>query len=387
MSWKDNETRCKSRKPGFRTRCKNKAPAGEQFCEHHRLDLPSFAKDPASCVSEMAKRFPKNHHPACDRKGENDCDCQDFSNGAHSMMALRMAFKQSQLLMPVYNEHISVTMREKVRRIRRYYKKVPEEDLYLPPFSTFRQFRFFCWDHNSQQIVPKVLKDRVRTKRGLKGHLKRLAPLDVYYTTAQWLNPEGIGPDPNGKMARYKFKKKKWCSEKSGKITLPRYHNTLMKRDLYFDVDYDNKDYNEGIKMVKEVIDSMKGLTSFKEYEWPQLTDDDFEIVFSGGKGFHVIVNGFYDRVIANGIPFTEYVNHREKNKSVEGFYKDLVDEVKKNDKLLLDWMVTYDNRRIIRLPGTVHRKTLRVCTRLEGVEDERIGGDFYSYNADIPIP
>jgi len=29
----------------------------------------------------------------------------------------------------------------------------------------------------------------------------------------------------------------------------------------------------------------------------------------------------------------------------------------------------------------------LRVCTRLEGVEDERIGGDFYSYNADIPIP
>ena len=77
-----------------------------------------------------------------------------------------------------------------------------------------------------------------------------------------------------------------------------------MKRDLYFDVDYDNKDYNEGIKMVKEVIDSMKGLTSFKEYEWPQLTDDDFEIAFSGGMGIDAIITGIYDRVIANSVLF-----------------------------------------------------------------------------------
>lgn len=362
------------------------APAGERFCEHHRLDLESFVKDPVSCVSEMAKRFPKNHHPACDRKGENDCDCHDFSNGAHTMMALRMAFRQSKLHMPLYKKHVRVTMKEKVRRIRKYYRKLPEEELYLPPHSTFRQFRFFCWDHQNQQVVAKVLKDRVRTKKGLKGHLQRLAPLHVYYTTAQWLNPEGIGPDPKGKMAKNKFKKKKWCSP-SGKITLPRYHNTLLKRDLYFDVDYDNKDYNEGIRMVKEVIDTMKDVTSYGEFEWPELTDDDFDIVFSGGKGFHVIVDGFYDRVMGDGIPFTEYVNHREKNESVEDFYKGLVEEVKKNDKLLLDWMVTYDNRRIIRLPGTVHGKTLRVCNRLEGVNDDRIGDNFSTYNADTPIP
>ena len=187
-------------------------------------------------------------------------------------------------------------------------------------------------------------------------------------------------------MAKNKFKKKKWCSP-SGKITLPRYHNTLLKRDLYFDVDYDNKDYNEGIRMVREVINTMKGVTSYGEFEWPELTDDDFDIVFSGGKGFHVIVDGFYDRVMGDGIPFTEYVNHREKNESVEDFYKGLVQEVRKNDKLLLDWMVTYDNRRIIRLPGTVHGKTLRVCNRLEGVNDDRIGNNFSTYNADTPIP
>ena len=78
-------------------------------------------------------------------------------------------------------------------------------------------------------------------------------------------------------------------------------------------------------------------------------------------------------------------------NEMVESFYKDLVSEFQALDPdLLLDWMVTYDNRRIIRLPGTVHYKTMRVCSRLTGVNDNRIikndKGHFSEYNADCPV-
>ena len=38
------------------------------------------------------------------------------------------------------------------------------------------------------------------------------------------------------------MKKKGW--------TLNRYHDTLLYQGLYFDVDYDNADYNEGATML-----------------------------------------------------------------------------------------------------------------------------------------
>lgn len=355
--------------------------AGERFCEHHDIDLAAFAKNPGACVKITQSRFPKRHHPACDRKGENDCDCHNFSRGAHGVMALKKAFEQSKLLSSLYKRHLKVIMDDKVKRIRKYYRSLNASDLTLPKNSNFRQFRFFCWDRKTQRIVVRVLKDCIRNEEILLSHLKRLAPLHVYYTTAIWLNPQGIGPDPKSRRADNKFKKKNW--------RLREYHNTLLKRDLYFDVDYDNKDYDEGIKMVQEVINTMLDL-ELEDYILPRLTIDDFEIVFSGGKGFHVIVNGYYDKIKVGDISFTEFVNTPEKNALVEEFYLNLTESVKENENLLLDWMVTYDNRRIIRLPGSVHGKTMRVCTKLTGVNDPRIlknNGDFIGYLADEEIP
>ena len=56
------------------------------------------------------------------------------------------------------------------------------------------------------------------------------------------------------------------------------------------------------------------------------------------------------------------------------------------DNELLLDWEVTVDPRRIIRLPGTVHGKTLRLC-KLVTMDDFDV--DFqgiWRYNADDPI-
>ncbi len=360
------------------------------LCHHHNYDLKAMVEDWESCVDKFAHNFPKNHHPACDRKSQNDCDCPDFTRGAHAMMTLKAVVGQSRLYSPLYIEYIKLTMADKVKRIGKYYAKATEEDIYLPPNSKFRQFRFFTWNKKKQRIVVRIIKDNISSKKVLLKHLRKLKPLQVFYTTGLWLNPQGIGPNPEGKFGRSKFVKKKWC-DKDGNVTLPRYHNTLMKRDLFFDVDYDNKDYNEGIRMVQRTIDTLLKLRKTGKYTLPRLTEDDIEIVFSGGKGFHVIVHGYYDKVLVGDEPLTEFVNTTMKNEMVESFYKDLVSEFQALDPdLLLDWMVTYDNRRIIRLPGTVHYKTMRVCSRLTGVNDNRIikndKGHFSEYNADCPV-
>lgn len=390
MDNKPKGKKCIHRNPRDRSRCKMTVSGGNKFCHHHRYDLRAIANDASACIDIFAKHFPKNHHPACDRKSENDCDCPAYSRGAHAMMTLQAGFKQSTLHSPLYAEHLRLTMAQKVRRIGKYYRSITEEDLYLPPDSRWRQFRFFVWDKKDQQIRVKVIRDIIRDKSVLLRHLRKLKPLTVYYTCGKWLNPTQIGPDPNGRYGIRKFIEKKWCT-KNDTVTLKRYHDTLLKKDLYFDVDYDNKDYNEGIKMVQRTIDLLMSMKKMGRYTLPDLTESDIDIVFSGGKGFHVIVNGFYDMVMVGDKPFTEYVNTPDKNRMIQEFYQEIVDEMRALDPgLLLDFMVTYDNRRIIRLPGTVHQKTLRVCKLLAGIGDERIikdsNGKMIGYNADPAI-
>lgn len=65
----------------------------------------------------------------------------------------------------------------------------------------------------------------------------------------------------------------------------------------------------------------------------------------------------------------------------------ELVEDLKDEGSLLLDWEVTTDPRRIIRLPGTVHGKTLRLCKIVDSSEikfDEATKE--YVYDADDPI-
>ena len=104
--WKEKETRCSATVSSGK-RCKIMVEAGDYLCEHHAMDLPHFVQNPNHVASLMKARFPKRHHPACDRKGQNDCSCHNYSNGALTAMALREAFRKAGVQDSTYHRVMS----------------------------------------------------------------------------------------------------------------------------------------------------------------------------------------------------------------------------------------------------------------------------------------
>ena len=387
--WKDNETRCRAKTTSGK-RCKLKVGAGDYLCEHHAMDLPHFVLSPGHAKSLMKARFPKRHHPACDRKGQNDCDCHTYSNGALGMLALRESFRKSQELSPLYRRKRKLEHRLKVKKIRAYYNSITEAELWLPKDAGFRQFRFFLWDDKQERVVVRVIKDNFRHKRTLLKWLRRLAPLHVYYTTSAWLNPQGIGPDPKGKHGKAKMKKKGW--------TLNRYHDTLLYQGLYFDVDYDNADYNEGATMLWTLRTILEESSAFKGENLRRVPTDVAAfiegldkaptMVFSGSKGFHLVYED-WDSSRLSAMRKVRYQTMMKVEGGAQAFHsqvkEQMVEELKEVPELLLDWEVTKDPRRIIRLPGTVHGKTLKLC-KIVDPTDFKFVDEYCIFNADAPI-
>lgn len=405
--WKDNETRCRASSNSGK-RCKVRVPAGDYLCEHHAMDLAHFVKNPSYVAGLMKTRYPKRHHPACDRKGQNDCDCHSYSDGALAVRGLQESIKKSQQLSPLYRRKRKLEHRLKVKKIRAYYNSITEAELWLPVDAGFRQFRFFLWDDKQERIVVRVIKDNFRHKRTLLKWLRKLAPLHVYYTTSAWLNPQGIGPDPKGKHGDRKMRKRGW--------KLTQYHDTMLYQGLYFDVDYDNADYDEGLVMLlrlKNLIESKKfdeRLENTRVWSGKHLLSvgtnyaeidaymsgldgrtEDMQMVFSGGKGFHLFKEKWSSDFTRNGWSSATHtyrnIRPEERQQWNRRCKQTIINVLRQLDAgLLLDWEVTIDPRRIIRLPGTVHGKTLRLC-KLVTMDDFDV--DFegnWRYNADDPI-
>jgi len=381
--WKDNETRCRGTANSGK-RCKLTVPPGDYLCEHHAMDLVHFARDANYVTGLMKTRFPKRHHPACDRKGQNDCDCHTYSNGALTVLALRESFKKSAEMSPLYRRKRRLEHRLKVKKIRAYYNSITEAELWLPVDSGFRQFRFFLWDDKREAIVVRVIKDNFRHKRTLLKWLRKLAPLHVYYTTSAWLNPQGIGPDPKGKHGKSKMKKK------GRSMQLAKYYDTMLYQGLYFDVDYDNADYNQGADMLMRLRDTLPTTLDRVRVDdvgvYLEGLNGEPIMVFSGGKGFHLVHQDWS----STGLATASAERYREVSQDNQNWNKDVKDAIcagllEDDSELLLDWEVTRDPRRIIRLPGTVHGKTLRVC-KIVTEEDFEFSEGSWKFNADSPI-
>ena len=72
-------------------------------------------------------------------------------------------------------------------QIRSYYES-NMIDLSVVPAVNFRHFRFRLADGSFYKVRYKI-----HDSRGLREHLIRKAPLDVYYSVACWLNPHLLG--------------------------------------------------------------------------------------------------------------------------------------------------------------------------------------------------
>ena len=173
-------------------------------------------------------------------------------------------------------------------------------------------------------------------------------------------------------------------------MQLAKYYDTMLYQGLYFDVDYDNADYNQGADMLMRLRDTLPTTLERVRVEDVGVYLDGLHgepmMVFSGGKGFHLVHQDWS----STGLPTASAERYREVSQDNQNWNKDVKDAIcaglrEDDSELLLDWEVTRDPRRIIRLPGTVHGKTLRVC-KIVTEEDFEFSEGSWKFNADSPI-
>jgi DNA primase catalytic subunit len=208
-------------------------------------------------------------------------------------------------------------------RIRSYYRSSPI-DLAVTSPVRFRHFRFRLEDGSFYKI-----KCKIRDSRDLRQYLVRKAPLDVYYSTACWLNPHALG----------------------SRVEKDVLKNLMISCDLAFDIDRGGKleleDARQQAIAINEFLES-KGISV--RYS-----------AFSGSKGFHVVCDDPWHDEITEENPRKRELEAIERRKRI-------VQEAKQ-EGIAFDEKVTVDTRRIIRLPGTINSKTGFVCTVLNKKE------------------
>ncbi len=205
--------------------------------------------------------------------------------------------------------------------IRAYYESATV-DLSVLSKVNFRHFRFRLADGFFYKIPRKI-----RVWKDLKKQLLDELPLDVYYSSACWLNPHKLGGRTEQKILE----------------------NIMISCDLVFDIDV-NGETIKNLEQARKQTISLKNFLVSKNITVRYLA-------FSGSKGFHVVCNDPWNEQMGFEDPI-------EREKSAIEKRKQIVKEAKAQG-LVFDEKVTIDTRRIIRLPGTINSKTGLICTVL----------------------
>jgi len=184
----------------------------------------------------------------------------------------------------------------------------------------------------------------------LLAHLRSSAPHHVYYTTSTWLDPQRLGPR-NFKTA--------------GKAGYQVAHNVFIDQGLFFDIDVPG-DLAEAARHALRLRDLLASEWGFR----------DFRAVYSGSKGFHLYVDDFHIRDFVRVIP----ADPRERE-DLHPIVKARFTERALKAGIAVDAACTLDPRRILRVPGTVHGKTLNLCepvslSRVESFVPRKIPSD-----------
>jgi hypothetical protein len=216
------------------------------------------------------------------------------------------------------------------RRIGAHYAACSPSSIVLPPDATKRQFRLALRHRDGRQSFVKV-EDRVRDPAKLLLDLARRRPHHVYYTTSTWLDPQRLGPRDLRKARRAGFAVA---------------HNVFLDQGLYFDIDVegDLATAAHHLVVLRDLLADRWGFSRFRA-------------VYSGSKGFHLYVEDFRLRDFVEEVPARP--SERE---DLHPVVKAQFTQAALEEGVAVDAGVTLDPRRILRLPGTVHGKTLNLC-------------------------
>ena len=113
-------------------RCKLTASAGDIRCEHHAFDMVSFLRNPLLATGLYTQYFPKNHHPACDRTGQNDCDCPDKTTAQLLLESFNRALQASLEDTPEYKAEYRARHELLTTMAGIEYDKLTVDDMFLP---------------------------------------------------------------------------------------------------------------------------------------------------------------------------------------------------------------------------------------------------------------
>lgn len=187
------------------------------------------------------------------------------------------------------------------------------------PDLKFRHFRFRLFDGSFYKI-----KRKIRDPSDLKECLVDMAPMDVYYSTACWLNPHLI----------------------ASRIDKDILRNVIISCDLSFDIDVGKR-----ISNLDEARHQAIAMNDF-------LASKGFKVrysAFSGSKGFHIVCDDPWKSDSSELAPLKREMKAIDERKRI-------VQEAREGG-ITFDEKVTVDTRRIIRLPGTINSKTGFLCT------------------------
>ncbi len=202
-------------------------------------------------------------------------------------------------------------------RFKSYYLETTEND-----FNTFdwkfRHFRFVNFKNKTYRI-----KKNISKSEKLLLILREKCPLHAFFTPNTWLKPVYVGKE-----------------EKNLDV--------LLKPMLYFDIDL-NILQTQNISAVKKVTEELIEFID-KEYSHaPHL------IVYTGYKGFHLYYEDFLDLNFIRLNPSDRLRNFKKVRLS-------LMKVLEKNE-FILDFQVTLDVYRVLRIPNSLNGNTgFRVC-------------------------
>lgn len=204
---------------------------------------------------------------------------------------------------------------ERYNLFRRYYiEQLKPEEIVLPDI----QFRHFRLELFYGKPLFERLRDVFRTREKLYAALARMVPRNAFFTPVKWLNPI------------YVRKSKKEL-------------DVMLSFPLFFDIDMkqlEKPTFDEAKNDVEKLIDYIKQKYGLS----PDL------VVFSGRQGFHVYYWKFNKEELIKESP----------NKRLSEFKRrrsEILQEIKVAD-ITVDYRVTADPYRIMRIPNTLHGET-----------------------------